>query len=79
MRVNSIIGGCLIIAGLYLVTWACYKERQAPLAVTYVNRDSEALLVEEDSPPIKSSYHRAHVFSGSSVVLPRPWIEAHES
>ncbi|XP_058086379.1 WAT1-related protein At4g19185-like isoform X2 [Magnolia sinica] len=76
---GSIIGGLLIIAGLYLVTWACYRERQAAVVITCVNRDSEPLL-HEDQPVVKaSSYQRGHIFSGPSMALPRPWIEEHES
>lgn len=66
---GSIVGGFLIIVGLYLVTWARYKERQAAVGVTYVNRDSEPPL-DEDPPFIKVSYQRGHVFSGSSAALP---------
>ena len=79
--VNSILGGFLIIAGLYLVTWACYRERQAAVGINHVNRDSEPLIDEEEPQPqpLKTSYHRGHMFSGSSIVLPRPWVEVHES
>ncbi|KAJ8650662.1 hypothetical protein MRB53_003685 [Persea americana] len=78
---GSILGGFLIIAGLYLVTWACYRERQAAVGINHVNRDSEPLIDEEEPQPqpIKTSYHRGHMFSGSSIVLPRPWVEVHES
>ncbi|XP_077238947.1 WAT1-related protein At4g19185-like [Tasmannia lanceolata] len=74
---GSIIGGLLIIAGLYLVTWARYRERQAAVGITYVTRDSE--LLREDLPLVKPSYQRGHVFAGPSIALPRPWVEAHES
>ncbi|XXG88326.1 hypothetical protein AAC387_Pa12g0550 [Persea americana] len=39
-----IIGGLLIVAGLYLVTYASYIERQAALTVAYANEASEPLL-----------------------------------
>ncbi|XXG88327.1 hypothetical protein AAC387_Pa12g0550 [Persea americana] len=41
---GSIIGGLLIVAGLYLVTYASYIERQAALTVAYANEASEPLL-----------------------------------
>ncbi|RZC94181.1 hypothetical protein C5167_021425 [Papaver somniferum] len=42
---GSIIGGSLIIAGLYTVTWASYRERQEAIAmISHMDRDVEPLL-----------------------------------
>lgn len=65
---GSVIGGALIIAGLYMVTWASYREKQVP--VSYTARDSEPLL-HRDSPVAKTSYQKGHIFSGSSSTLPK--------
>ncbi|KAF4401221.1 hypothetical protein G4B88_014062 [Cannabis sativa] len=45
---GSVLGGILIIAGLYIVTWAAFKEKQAVLGITHhVSRPSE-LLIHKD-------------------------------
>ncbi|KAL6008645.1 hypothetical protein ACLOJK_034159 [Asimina triloba] len=75
----SVVGGILIIAGLYLVTWACYSERQAALLITQVGRDAEPLLPEDALHLKASSYQRGHIFSGPSVAFTKPWNEEHES
>ncbi|KAI3948001.1 hypothetical protein MKW92_019991 [Papaver armeniacum] len=42
---GSIIGGSLIIAGLYTVTWASYRERQEAIAmISHIDQDVEPLL-----------------------------------
>ncbi|KAJ4707610.1 WAT1-related protein [Melia azedarach] len=47
---GSVIGGCLIIAGLYLVTWASYREtKAAPLIVAHVNQAAEPLIHKDAS------------------------------
>ncbi|PKA64120.1 WAT1-related protein [Apostasia shenzhenica] len=69
---GSIIGGLLIISGLYLVTWARYKEKQVA-AVIHGKSSSNAL---EDGVPLVT---RGIVFSGSSMAVPRSWSEPHES
>ncbi|KAM7507310.1 hypothetical protein LguiA_017763 [Lonicera macranthoides] len=50
---GSILGGVLIIGGLYVVTWASYWERQASVAVgiiPHVSRSSVPLIHSDSSP-----------------------------
>uniref|UniRef100_A0A1D1XNA7 WAT1-related protein n=1 Tax=Anthurium amnicola TaxID=1678845 RepID=A0A1D1XNA7_9ARAE len=72
---GSIIGGCLIVSGLYLVTWARYRERQAITGILCLDRDSEPLL-NEDPPVIKIG----SMLSGASptMAFSRPRVESHE-
>ncbi|KAI3844792.1 hypothetical protein MKW92_034543 [Papaver armeniacum] len=45
---GSILGGSLIIIGLYMVTWASYRERQEAIGIiSHVNRIGEPLLHED--------------------------------
>ncbi|XP_073112427.1 WAT1-related protein At5g45370 [Elaeis guineensis] len=66
---GSIVGGVLIIAGLYLVTWARYKEAQAATNILYVNDESDPLFPED----LRLTKKR-DIFSGPSGSL-----EPHES
>ncbi|XP_057766742.1 WAT1-related protein At4g19185-like [Salvia miltiorrhiza] len=50
---GSILGGVLIIIGLYLVTWASYNEKQARIVLPHV-RSTEPL-IDRDSPVNKLS------------------------
>lgn len=70
---GSITGGLLIVSGLYLVTWARYKERQAAPGIVYAKGILE--LPRDDISPQK----RVGIFSGTPGAFPRPWIESHES
>lgn len=65
---NSVLGGSLIITGLYAVTWASYRERQAAAGV--IPHHASNWVSESRN---KSPFHRVNIFSGSSGLLsPKP-------
>ncbi|XVF52233.1 hypothetical protein PTKIN_Ptkin05aG0002800 [Pterospermum kingtungense] len=63
---GSVIGGFLIIAGLYMVTWASYKEKHTVTGMMpQVVRSSEPL-IHKDASISKNPYQRGHIFSPKS-------------
>ncbi|XP_022716669.1 WAT1-related protein At4g19185-like isoform X2 [Durio zibethinus] len=68
---GSVIGGFLIIAGLYMVTWASYRERHTATGMMpQIVRSSEPL-IHKDTSINKKPYQRGHLFSGPSAVSPK--------
>ncbi|PIN04258.1 hypothetical protein CDL12_23209 [Handroanthus impetiginosus] len=64
---GSILGGVLIVAGLYLVTWASYAERQGAVGIP---RSSDTT-TSRDSAINKISYQLGHIFPGTSSSRPK--------
>ncbi|GAB4834902.1 hypothetical protein Ancab_033169 [Ancistrocladus abbreviatus] len=56
---GSVLGGFLIIVGLYLVTWASHREKQAASGIA---RTSEPFILIEPSL-VKTPLQRGHIFS----------------
>ncbi|MBA0680392.1 hypothetical protein Goari_012093, partial [Gossypium aridum] len=64
---GSVLGGFLIIAGLYMVTWASYRERHTAMGMLpHVSRSSEPL-VHKDASINKNPYQRGHIFLGPGL------------
>nr|AEL33280.1 putative auxin-induced protein [Camellia sinensis] len=62
---GSILGGFLIIAGLYLVTWASYREKQEAMGIIpHITRPFEPL---RDLSLNKIPYQIGQIFSGPSI------------
>ncbi|GAB4857987.1 hypothetical protein Ancab_015891 [Ancistrocladus abbreviatus] len=57
---GSVLGGFLIIAGLYSVTWASYREKQVALGIT---RTTSEPFIHVEPSHVKSPLHRGHIFS----------------
>ncbi|GER56221.1 nodulin MtN21 /EamA-like transporter family protein [Striga asiatica] len=66
-----ILGGFFIIAGLYLVTWASYRGKQANMGMPPLPSRSSETIVNRDSSITKISFQLGHLFSGSSTSSPK--------
>ncbi|GAB2235517.1 hypothetical protein Droror1_Dr00025942 [Drosera rotundifolia] len=61
---GSVLGGFFIIAGLYLVTWATYKEKQVALGIpSHTIRTPEPLIHRDPSITKKSSLQLGRILS----------------
>ncbi|KAL2902066.1 hypothetical protein RDABS01_027148 [Bienertia sinuspersici] len=59
---GSVLGGSLIIAGLYLVTWATHKEKQAAMGIP-----SEPFIHKD--PSVSKMHQQGHSIAGPSSFM----------
>uniref|UniRef100_A0A7N0TAS9 WAT1-related protein n=1 Tax=Kalanchoe fedtschenkoi TaxID=63787 RepID=A0A7N0TAS9_KALFE len=67
---GSVLGGAAIIAGVYMVTWASYREKKPVLGMLPQSLSSEPL-INNDVPVTKSAYQKGYMFSGASTSFPK--------
>ena len=68
---NSVIGGFLIIAGLYMVTWASYREKHTATGMMPQVVKSSESLIHKDASINKNPHQIGHIFSGASALSPK--------
>ncbi|WOG83086.1 hypothetical protein DCAR_0102260 [Daucus carota subsp. sativus] len=70
---GSILGGFAIIAGLYLVTWVSYREKQSASGIIpHVSRPSDSdPLIPRVSSIGTIPFQLGHIFSGPSTSAPK--------
>lgn len=68
---NSVVGGSLIIGGLYLFTWASYHERHAAMGGSIMPSAIRASqpLIHRDESGNRIVDQRGHLLSGASPSL----------
>ncbi|GAB2295901.1 hypothetical protein Dimus_030049 [Dionaea muscipula] len=64
---GSVLGGFLIIAGLYSVTWASYREKQAAPGIAFPGSRTSEPLIHRDTAIAKTPIHHGHDFSPTGL------------
>lgn len=68
---GSILGGLLIIAGLYVVTWASHREKYGVAGIPAHSTRASEPLINRESVISKIPYQIGQIFSGASTSSPK--------